>query len=362
MKRLLLLFFIVATSISAAFAEHIAGAFISYRYIADNRYEVMLTYYRDCSSPILANSQETIRIRRGISSPFEDSLVVTRIGERPVDIGNICSRLANQTRCNAGGTINSIERYRYVGTITLPDRSAEWYFSWKNCNRSGQVAPVITAPSASQNCIYVESKLNNFLEDNNSPVFSAEPLLYTCSNTQAILNNNAQDVDGDRLTYQLAPAQYDPNAFFTYNGSFTPQNPMNAANFIINSRGIISILSGNPGMYPYVVVVRAFKGGNLVNEIKRDIVIVVEDCSNTPPTVADAIGDNVFHGDTVVWNYPYTEQTVIINSADIDGSQITSLTAPAGLSNTLAGALVNTIPGRNSVFTIDSSLNISAFW
>lgn len=354
MRKFLLIILLIAIS-HISMAARLAGAYIEYRWNPNaTRYDFTLYIYKDCSDNDRLNDFENIRVRRGANGTQIDEFRVDKLPGAPLDVGNICPQQLAQSNCR-GGTIPSIEKHVYKGSYRLPapQRADNWFFYWFNDQqpRSPGVNGAM-ANASGPNVIYVEAFLNNLDAERNSPVFTTEPNFFGITGQPSTIDNSAFDDAGNRISYRLVPIRNNIGNNYSYIPPFTPNNPINAAFWQLNGRGIINVTpNSTPTTGAYAIVATAIESGIPVTSTTRDIAFFSRDDNNIPPTLQDATGGNIFGGDTIVYCFPYSPQTITITATNPEASQIVSVTGPDDIVRLLPGVIVTSTPGTTGAFT-----------
>ncbi len=281
----------ISLIISNINASHSVGADLTYTCVDGDTYKITLTFYRDCVSDTQAPGTNGdfpgINIRSA-SCDFETDISLTPVtnsdGTLATEISPICDgQLANST-CN-GGQLQGVEQYTYTGIYTFPEKCKDWILSYSLCCRN---AAISNSPNADNFDLYLESLLNNLnAECNNSPVFTTPPVPYICVGQPFNYNHGVFDVEGDSLVYTLAdplnapndPVPYVPGLSATYP---ITTNPPNSVSFDINS-GQMSLTPNQIQIGIVAVLVEEYREQQLIGSSRRDMQVVVINCSNNIP-------------------------------------------------------------------------------
>jgi gliding motility-associated-like protein len=275
MKKLLSFLSFLLVSIST-YASHISGGEITYISLGNNQYEVHYTVYWDCTGGFNPGSSQSISVDGCLGS---QNVTLNQSPLTPgdgVDISQICASATST--CN-GGTINGNNMIDYVGIVTLPGGCTDWVFSYNTCCRNGLIVNLDNPDVAD---VYAYALLNNLnAPNNNSPVFTAQPLPYLCVNQPACYNFGVVEQDGNTLQYSLISAMgTSPTDPLTYSPGFTGTAPI--PGITINATtGQLNFTPTAQGTYVVVVLVQEFDAnGVLVGEVIRDVQMVVQNCNN----------------------------------------------------------------------------------
>lgn len=342
--------------LQSAIASHFQGGQITYTAVpgVPNRYKFTLRVFRDCGGADLYTTA-TFKFRSaGCSSGSGDpaDIVAPLLGGSTIGSPYCATAPAGPNPCGSGLPTN-YETGRYEAEVTLPPR-AEWRISVTDNARPE------TANLTGQNNIYYEATLNNLVGTqtitNNSAQFDLlnVPVPFVCWKQQTTLNFTATDADGDELVYSLEqplqncgdPIPYKPigstgpyiDLTSTNGGSpcigvlpnggtgtYSPTLPIASFGFTgtcpvktavpnfqfnagtgsftftpylydpqVNSANNKYVVTGKVSEYRRINNVRT-----LIGSVRRDIFVVVIDCSNAVPGNPVATGNNTNSGVTI---------------------------------------------------------------
>jgi len=127
----------------------------------------------------------------------------------------------------------------------------------------------------------------------NSPTFAEQPAAIICTDYEFTYNHNAVDQDLDSLDYKWAPSWQAVNSSIAYTSGFSYNTPLPnpGAPFNLNNisatvnpqTGEISFLSYDAGRFYTNIQVDAYKCGQLVASIFREIPVNLLSCPPLPP-------------------------------------------------------------------------------
>lgn len=202
-KRILLiaviLGFMIGLMPTETRASHNTGGDITYAYTGTpNTFLLTYRFYRDCSG-IPAPSQ--IQLHYGsATAAFHGCVTLLPIPGTGNQIPNSVCVPVVTTTCN-GGTGYGVQEWIFQGTVVLPSAQPDWIFDYSECCRNA------TCYLVGQPGLYIYTTLDNVLwPTNSSPVFATLPVTQFCVNNPFYYVQNATDVDGDYITYQLVDA------------------------------------------------------------------------------------------------------------------------------------------------------------
>lgn len=322
-----ILLFLLASPKSSE-ASHAVGADLTYVCTGGNNYRFFFTLYRDCQG-ISVNTTYTIA---GTSS-CGGSVTITVSLDSTSEIPHTCASVV--TKCvNAASAYMGIEANYYHGDVTLPSVCNFWTFgiSPAICNRNAAINDL--TPNGSTYCLYVQATLNNAaVQCNNSPTFANMPVAFLCAGQTQYFNHGAYDVDGDSLAFTMYTPHSDAVSDVQYIAGLSGTQPVSYtapdSTRFNTATGDIRIVANAPQIT--VVAVRAdeYRNGVLIGSVERDIQIIVEACTDNPPTLS-GINGLISFVYTACANAPFC---FTIKSADIDAADNTVITWNGGIPN-----------------------------
>ena len=290
LRFILLTVALVALKTTSNYATHVMGADIAYKWISGNTFQLQLSVYRDCSSPISIPTTQKVFYQSFSCRPTQDSIVMVMDAGSPFDISPVCKQ--EPSTCK-GGVNPGIQRFRFTGTVTLPSQCADWVFYYRECNRSAGIGTLI-APQNS--CLYVEARLNNLLApQNSSPKIGNDPVSYLCMGQPANLNPGATEINGDMLRFQLVTPRTNSiipnvpdNNIVRFKPGFSAQSPLpSASGFLFDTlTGQISFSPNQQITGVTAIRISEYRNGKLIGSIMQDIQLLVRDCENSPPVLS----------------------------------------------------------------------------
>ncbi len=284
----------------SAYATHGLAGNITYRYLGNNQYEVLLTTYTNpCAAGVdRCNVQLTVWSRIGVTEILVTTLNLTR--ENGV-VG----------ACNEGGTAPRGERLRFYtgGCIqrnlyrTTPlqplQLPAQGCFEIRYADFA-RVNGVVNISGSGSVAWYASTTICNITGGvaggpNSSPVLLNDPVDIACVNKVWSHNPGGFDPDGDSIAFRLecsrdwqppdVPAPVcAPGYRFPNEVGGTPATNQ----FTVNP--LTGVVTWNtpkvPGIYNFALATDEYRGGVLIGTVVRDIAIQVENCTNDPPIIA----------------------------------------------------------------------------
>lgn len=299
--------FIFATS--TAFASHIVGGVINYRWISGTTYEITMKIYRDCgagSSDFDGAPGGSVPFAPlGLFNETTNSLVTTYNLSSPV-VTSIVPVITNP--CMVTTSI-CLEEGVYRTTITLPSATTPYYLTYVRCCRNGSISNIPSPGSTGASFTVRIPPTSTY--HNSNPVYNAFPPIYICQNAPLVFNHSANDIDGDSLFYQLcspnrgastgaptpSPPPAGPYTPLTFSAPYSATDPMGStpppavALTIDPSSGVLTCVPPTLGQFVVGVCVSEYRGGVLLSTTMRDCQFNVISCpipvANIPSTNID---------------------------------------------------------------------------
>ena len=325
MKKLLILL-IAFLSFSQLHATHLMGGEITWECIKigpdAGKYIFKLKLYRDCDGTSLSTFAQTIYIW---DHPTETSMSVDFISNN--DISPNCD-VANsgtpQLDC-ATNPVGAVEEYIYESLpISLPGvpPATGWHFTWDSCCRNGAISNLILSSTTSPSegftlrasmFPYLDAAGNGIPADpcfDSSPLFNESPKTIICTGYPFSYSHNASDNELDSIVYfwdeplddfvgVFNPAGGNP-APLPWLAPYTVTQPLPGNVTLDPQTGEVSYNSTLAGNFVTVVRVDAYKCGQKVAEVYREIQAVLIACAplsgsqpNLPPSIAAPFTDPI---------------------------------------------------------------------
>ena len=352
MKKFFSFLIVILISASISHANHFTGGEITWTCQGSN-YVFHVKFYRDCNgipgpNPSL-DLQTTVPGLSLINCVLISTADITPQGSSTS--GNInCSFCDSAT----GSTPGTVEEYYYESAaITLPGipPASGWTFYYESCCRSGMIINISNPISYStllRAKMYPHSGSLAGQCTDASPGFSEKPMVLQCNSYQVNFNNCSEDAEHDSLSYSWDYPQSSGGVNIPFAPGYsvnsqlpgTVQNPNNVAETLNSHSGQISYKSYTSGIFVTVIKVAAYKCGELVAEIFREInLTLLNGCKI--PTSSGLVDNNapqitppfpgpapwtttVCAGDLVEFNLPFIDsdlhpvlgvQSVVIDAA-----------------------------------------------
>jgi gliding motility-associated-like protein len=248
---------------------------------------------------------------------------------------------------------NDVKLNFYIAEHTYTGRGS-FIISFEDPNRIGGILNV-NYPRSDEIKFFLATRLTlldqQFQGPNNSAILLQPPLDIACVGKRFIHNPNAFDPDGDSLSYEFAvPLESEgkvvPNYVF-------PDRLLPGPNNIITLNPITGefIWSSppQPGEYNVAFLIKEWRNGVVINEIVRDMQILVTVCQSNPPTIESIEEICVVAG---------TEVKIDLKISDPDINQLVRTEFTGGPFESIAGK--PTITNNNQL--LKPSYNATFTW
>lgn len=255
-------------------ASHIMGGELTYHWMGANNYELTLTLYRDCygiPAPTVADVS--------VYSSCGANMTVTLY---PISSTNITPACDTTVTCT-NSTLPGVEKYVYVGMVTLPGTCSDYTFYWTSCCRNAAITNLNNASSFG--ATFYATLHNTTTPFNNSPVFANDPVIYLFAGQSYHINNGMYDADGDSLVISMVNPLGDNtqiagplNALpLAYNPPFSYTNPVTSLTpLTINATtGEILITPLNVEVDVWAYIVDEYRNGVKIGSITRDVQLII---------------------------------------------------------------------------------------
>ncbi|NVK04366.1 MAG: gliding motility-associated C-terminal domain-containing protein [Flavobacteriia bacterium] len=300
MKRLLTTLVILLSSLGLS-ASHLLGGEIWWDCQPNGQYVFYLRLYRDCTGIPLGAAGSI-----NSNSPA-GSIPVTLVSGYPKDVSPSGPNCTGSLDINCNNpTTGAVEEHLFKSnpvTLNGVPPAAGWNFTWTSCARPGGMANI------NGGCYFLRAfmfpynpgtgNLNANPCYDNSPEFLEAPKVTTCAGYPFAFNNFAFDNELDSLYFDWAqPLDNSLTSAVTFTGGYTFNNPVPGIESFSQDAGQVTINTQLTGKYATCMRVSAFKCGQKVAEIYRDIPIILLACTggvggggtNDPPSL-DVIND-----------------------------------------------------------------------
>lgn len=327
---------------SEARATHAMGGELTYECIGNNLYRVRLNFYRDCNGVAAPTNCSNGRQFHMFSSQCPGANINPCFSLDGVDVVTpLCFGAAD--RCTNPSAQYGIERYRYSAVVNLSQWAGcgtNWVIEWELCCRNNAITSL---NNPGDRDLYLSATLNNTLSPcNNSPRFLNDPTPFACVGQSVSYNHGFNDIDGDSLSFELAPALGNNGTAIPYNPGYSFTQPVITAGGAnaVQINPVTGTITFVPSIQQFSVVtvrVREWRNGVQIGTYLRDVQFAIIACSNNLPTVTGVNGSS---------NYSYsvcagTSFCFTVNSADANAGQTVTMAWNNGIpsaSFTIAGS------------------------
>ena len=383
-------------------ATHNMGGEITWTCLGSGEFVFNMKLYRDCNGVSINNTLDLCVDNHPVIGKIPMNLVAQN------DVSPQCNAMGPQISCAAAQNLpgwpnpaaplaGAVEEFIFQSApifLNGTPPAAGWVFSYVTCCRNPSITNLNNPNgkgSTLRAIMYAYNNQNMNPCYDNSPEFLESPKTITCTGNPYTYNHNAVDKELDSLAYSWAEPLDDTIAgnpvwnppvspqFLLYNATFSANSPLpgpaldpNNVPAVINPvTGEISYTSFTSGNFVTCIKVEAWRCGQLIAEVYREIQVVLLSCgNNNAPTVPPPLNGGTTYADTV-----YAGQVVnfVLNASDFDllpnGSpQTITLTATgnqfgAGFTNAAAGCLnppcatLNAPPPVSSTFNVGTTFN-----
>lgn len=335
---------LIMCNIQDVSATHVVGGELKYRYIGNDRYEITLTFRRDC-----INGADDAQF-----DPIANVWIFSGDGNLKTNLGangrlkmdfNSSDTLNEiiMSDCGFEGTQVCVHETQYKETVRLPFNPGEggYILAYQRCCRNMTLDNINTAELVGGTWAVEITPEAQELQ-NNSPDFNQWAPVYVCANEDVNFDHSAIDTDGDSLVYKLCTpydgatadnpipqsAPYPPYTPVTWKDPFSIIDLLGGVELQIDSE--TGLMTGSPnqvGQFLVGVCVEEYRDGVKIGEVRRDFQYNVRICSD-PPTALFEANDGDCNGPDVnfdnqslgateyIWNFDYPNTDPAFTSTD----------------------------------------------
>ncbi len=276
-------------------ATHLLGGEIIWKCKPNGKYQFTLVLYRECGSSVpISTAAQTLSNNAGVS--ISCAYIST------TDVTPSC--YAGTEPCQAGTGLSGLGRMqKYLfrsGDITLTGTppAGGWTFTWTSCCRPGSVSNITNAggasywlratmypytPPGSTTPLSAGTSGNATCYDS-SPDFLEDPQVVACANQDVVYNNLGYDPDLDSLHYVWATPLAASGGAVNWSSGYSttsqlPSGTGSTAAVLSGEIGTVSFNSSQTGSFATCISIEAWRCGQKVAEIFRDIPVVIRSCT-----------------------------------------------------------------------------------
>ena len=289
-----------------AFASHIVGMDLNYKWVSGSTYEITVVAYGDCGTAS-AGAFSTLPTATPQVCVYNGTTLFATVSctEDPLNSNilsaQVCKADTALTTCSVpGSTIIGIKKFTYHGTVTLTGTSHVWRFifggNMGGSTAAGRAAAITNINTPGSTFTTLVDTLDNTYHNNTSVTLGVEPTPYYCLNNSDTYNPAASDVDGDSLSFYLTSGLNNTaggeacNAAptnVTYTGTgISATNPLTVSAGSFSFNQLTGQLNFNPNVTQRSLVVysiREYRNDTFIGTSMREMTFLVQTCTNTPP-------------------------------------------------------------------------------
>ena len=273
-------------SIPIVQATHMVGGEINYRCLGNDRYEIMVTVFRDCDTGVpwfdnpasigVFDSNDSLLYDLRLPLRNNDTLDLNLTDPCLVAPPNVC-----------------IHTTTYIDTVTLPFQPGGYQIVYQRCCRNQDIVNIVapTATGATYSSFISEEAL---LTCNSSAKFNEWPPVYICAGVPIVYDHSATDIDGDSVVYELCtpftgatpqqsqpqPPNNPPYNNVTWLPPYSVDNMLGGPDSLVIDP-VTGLLTGTPdiiGVFVVGVCAKEYRNGQLISTTRRDFQYVVGVC------------------------------------------------------------------------------------
>ena len=305
-----LLFFSFLTK--KCYSSHLMGGEITWECLKTGpnagSYVFTLKVYRDCAGITVSTFAQTINVW---GHPTVSTITANFISQQ--DVSPLCDPInsGNQQYSCANGDLGAVEEYVFETPPTqlsgIPPADG-WHFTWNNCCRNAAIVNM----ASSQEGFTLRASMYPYNDPvtgvpvpadpcfDSSPNFKEQPKTILCTGFPFSYNHNASDPELDNLVYDWAypldddlmiGSVFNPQPVGTaganpselaFQAPYGVTNPLPGAPLLDPNSGEITYDANTAGFFVTCVKVQAYKCGQLVAEVYREVQVVLISCPTMP--------------------------------------------------------------------------------
>ncbi|MCT4625152.1 MAG: T9SS type A sorting domain-containing protein [Schleiferiaceae bacterium] len=270
-------------------ATHLIGGEITYEcHPTTGQYRFNVKLYRECGIPLAANLPPTVILA---ANPSNLQIVCTM--SSMYQATQTCYDPSSSVQCGVspvgeGAVQVGVFQSPWTTINSIPTNGLNVF--WGTCCRPANVTNLPSNASFGLRAYLYPSGNTGSMCNNNSPIFSEEPAILSCSGASSTFTQSVIDQENDSLFVSLDYAKQSTGANAVYATGYSAQSPFpstmhNTQNIPLTvdpSTGNISFTSYTNGLYVAVYKVEEWRNGALLSETFRDAPTYIKSC--TPST------------------------------------------------------------------------------
>lgn len=282
-----------------ASAHHIKGGWIGYTYQSSTSttttYQVTVYLYVSCTT-----TGPTDKVVLGVFDGATNSSVLTQTINKTTNY-NLTKGTLSPCMTNPPSICYNI--YTYQTTITLTNNTGGYVLAVQDAYRIDDIINIYNSDATG---ITITGTIPGTINGtsyakNNSPQFIFQDTAIVCHNSTISLPFTATDQDGDSLSYSFTNGLNVSNASqntatntpspppypsLTYLTGYSGQQPLGSGVTIDPVTGLISgTAPSTTGEYVVAVYVKEWRNGILIDSIKKELQILVNNCNLSAATL-----------------------------------------------------------------------------
>ncbi len=330
--RFILIFLFIIFQSAQLKASHIMGGEITWECLGSGEYVFNVKVYRDCEGVSLPGNGHQIEIHNYPTIGQKRSFSLYR--SSLLDISPACLNSPCDPDRRSPKTPGAVEEHTFKTQpiqLTGEPPSSGWVITWTSYARNAGITNLV---SPSSKGITLRAVMHSYLGKDaypcydNCPNFFIKPASFSCTEEKFIFNHSSYDKELDSLSYEWAhpldgygggstsatiPGIFEEGvnppilSFDSYNGynythpfPGTSSDSRNLPATLDPITGEVTLTSFTAGMFVSVIKVKAYKCGELVAEIYRELQTqIIQGCSaNKVPEMSSPSSAVTYH-DTV---------------------------------------------------------------
>jgi gliding motility-associated-like protein len=270
-------------------ASHIMGSDVQITCIGEDSFQVELSVFRDCQSPVALPPYLEVNYS---SSSTQCGGMMNVYRKSSEDITPVTCQQC--TRCDPGCNSFSygIEMHTYVGLLDFSNYGCcEYTLSFEACCRNNAIDNIQDPGNSSY---YMKAFFNRCVADGclNTPEFSMPPIALICNETRFIYNQGAVSSSGDSLVFSMTDPLEQGGNPVSWKENYNAKEPLDykgksqygsdasfPMGFHLNSSNGDMMFTPDGEMDGIMsVLVEQWRKDTLVSEVRRDIQFAVIEC------------------------------------------------------------------------------------
>ncbi len=268
-SKLFIWLLVLTSSPIISFASHIIGGRLAYKYLGNNKYQIKLLVYRDCSDNIDFDNPATVTI---FDKPNSNIVL-----NRQIPLANrVILNQSSPNPCFLPPPGICVEQGTYLDTVTLASNPIGYTATYQRFSRNATIGNIVL-PQFNGISVTVDIPP----QINNTPNFLQTPPIYVCLTDTFNYSFAANDVDGDSLVYSMCtpligasntnvvpnPATPPPYMPIQWASGYSQSNQIaNSGGITFNTNtGQLKFKPSLIGQFAVGICISEYRNGNLIN-------------------------------------------------------------------------------------------------